>query len=259
MPKHNHLPPLSPYNKRRLNRAIGCLHGCLARGNEAKFDPSAYPYRIALGNSLHYKISRIENGEELVLIDKNIYMNKDTDISLVHSDSGTSFVFLLWFKANGGSLTVLHPPAIQSMVVIHIGKICGFLTPYLRQMFGFDGSCRRKFLELLTAMVRRLCIDNVLSENNRMFQLINRRWNRIKLLLLSYNDPNSTFSMFPMEILRHIISFLPKWDEIDWLEDTNGPKGHPVLRKRKNISYSELPKKRVKLDEKNAQRPQRKK
>lgn len=238
-------PEMSDRNRKRLNRAMCCLGGCMAKDKVHNFDPSVYPYRLEL-NGLHYKISTIKADQEVQICNKTIFMSDDTNVSLYFSDHGVSFVFLLWFKENGSNVNS-SLPTIQSMFVIHLGQVCGLMTPISPAMIGWGTHYRRPLLEFLSTIVRRLCIKDPLSENTRLFRILDRRWARIKLLLLARGDPNATCGHLPLEILRHIIAFLPKWDEIDWKENVNGPKGGPVLRKRKAVCYTQ-PSKKLFLD-----------
>lgn len=227
------LPNISEYNQRRLDKSLRCLTGCMAKTNKHQFEnPEIYPYNLTLDvNILSYKI---EKNDGFVISDGKMKITNETMVKLLYNVHGATFLFLRWLPEN---ITSVVP--IQSMFMIHLGEICAFMHPTADGLIAWSQKHRIALLQLLSKSLR--CIDrsDILSENSRLFAIVNRRWLRIKLLLLGEKDVHSTLSIFPTEMIRHIISFLPRWNEINWNESVNGPRKMPILRKRKEICYDD--------------------
>lgn len=236
---------ISEYNQRRLNKSLRCLSGCMAKTNKDQFEnPEKYPYTLTLdSNHLSYKIEKTDG---LVLSQGKMKITNDTKVQLLYNDNGPTFVFSRWLPEN-----MTNVVKIQSMFVIHLGEICGYMHPVADGLIPWSEKHRMSLLKLLSKVLCSIDTSDILSENARVFAIVNRRWLRIKLLLLGQKDINSALCIFPTEMIRYIISFLPKWNEINWNESVNGPRQMPVLRKRREICYDDTKRhqKKIKTEE----------
>jgi hypothetical protein len=221
---HHVIKQLSDFNQRRFLKTLDCLNGCMSKEKKTTYDPSTYPYKLEFDETT-YKIS----DKVKILQTGSIVINPETKVVVFDQGANKVFLFVRWISADRWCNKT------QSMFIISLGDICGFMPPSGDTIAGFSDNDRRPLLEFMSRVVNKLCIDDTLSENYKLFRIIDQRWTRIKLILLGHQSSDSIISSLPFELVEMIIAFMPNWRETNWTETNKGA----LLRKRKAISYKE--------------------